>query len=126
MGEITNHLVKFEKSLTGESQLMPTIAGSMLILMMRGLLSNFNFPYTQFGCANLTGDQLVDPVWETIAQLERQRLKVLCLTSDGASTNRRLWSLHSKGRVLCDRGVLYKILNVYTPEPSHYLYHEPR
>ena len=107
LGEINNHLMKFEKSLTGESQSMPTIAGSMLVMMVRGLLSKLNFPYAQFACANLTGDQLVDPVWEAIARLERQGLKVLCLTCDGASTNRRLWSLHGKDRDLSDRGVLY-------------------
>ena len=122
LGEINNHLMKFEKSLTGESQSMPTIAGSMLVMMVRGLLSKLNFPYAQFACANLTGDQLVDPVWEAIARLERQGLKVLCLTCDGASTNRRLWSLHGKDRDLSDRGVLYKVPNVYAPEPSRYLY----
>ena len=73
-------------------------------------------------CTNLTGDQLVDPVWEAIARLERQGLKVLCLTCDGASTNRRLWSIHGKDRDLGDKGVLYKVPNVYAPEASRYLY----
>ena len=63
MGEINNHLVKFEESLTGESQSMPTIAGSMLVMMVRGQLSKLNFSYAQFACANLTRDHLVDPVW---------------------------------------------------------------
>ena len=122
LGEINNHLMRFEKDLNGESQSMPNVAGTMLVIMVRGLLSKLNFPYVQFACANLTGDQLVDPVWEAIARLERQGLKVLSLTCDGASTNKRLWSIHGKGRDLSDRGVLYKVPNVYAPEPSRYLY----
>jgi len=94
----------------------------MLVIMVRGLLSKLNFPYAQFACANLTGDQLVDPVLEAIARLERQGIKVLCLTCDGASTNRRLWSIHGKGRDLGDKGVLYKVPNIYSPDPSRYLY----
>jgi len=47
---------------------------------------------------------------------------VLSLTCDGASTNRRLQRIHGKGRDLSDRGVLYKVPNVYAPEPSHFLY----
>ena len=38
LGKINNHLMKFEKSLTGESQSMPTIVDSMLVMMVRGLL----------------------------------------------------------------------------------------
>lgn len=29
----------------------------------------------------------VDPVWEAISQLERQGIRVMALTYDGASTN---------------------------------------
>ena len=38
---------------------------------------------------------LMDPVWKAIFRLERMGLHVLALTCDGASTNRRLWKLHS-------------------------------
>jgi len=48
--------MKFEKELNGKSQSMPNIAGTMLVIMVRGLLSKFNFPYAQFACSNLTGD----------------------------------------------------------------------
>jgi len=122
LGEINNHLMRFEKDLNGEPRSISDIAGTMLVIMVRGLVSKLNFPYAQFACANLTGDQLVDPVWEAIARLERQGLKVLCLTCDGASTNRRLWSIHGKDRDLGDKGVLYKVPNVYAPEASRYLY----
>ena len=82
-----NHLLQFQAALESESTLQP-LANSMLVLMVRGLFSNLNFPYAQFSCSKLTGDLLYDPVWEAISRLERQGIRVMCLTCDGASTNR--------------------------------------
>ena len=70
----------------------------------------------------LSGDLLVDPIWESISRLERQGIKVLALTCDGASTNRRLWNLHCKGRDITEKGVLYKVPNIYAADSSHFLY----
>ena len=46
----------------------------------------------------------------------------LHLTCDGASTNRGLWNLHGKGKDTSEKGVLYKVLNIYATDPSHCLY----
>ena len=73
MGDINNHLMNFERSLTdGPDEMIPSIASSVLVIMVRGLLNKLNFPYAQFACASLGGDLLVDPVWEAISRLERQ------------------------------------------------------
>ena len=69
------------------------LAKSMLVFMVRGLFSRLNFPYAQFACHTLTGELLVDPVWEAISHLERQGIRVMSLTCDGASSNRRLWKM---------------------------------
>ena len=90
--------------------------------MVRGLTSKLNFPYAQFACANLSGDLLVDPIREAISRLERQGIKVLALACDGASTNQRLWNLHCKGRDITEKGVLYKVPNIYAAHPSRFLY----
>ena len=123
MGDINNHLMNFERSLTDEpDETMPSIASTVLVIMVRGLLSKLNFPYAQFACTNLSGDLLVDPVWEAISRLERQGIRVLALTCDGASTNRRLWKLHSKGRDTSEKGVLYKVPNIYATDQSRFVY----
>ena len=57
-------------------------AKTMLVLMLRGLTSSLEFPYAQFACQNVTGEQLYNPVTEAIFRLERLGLKVnLTLTS---------------------------------------------
>ena len=121
LGDINNHLLKFEAILSGETSPAKPIAKTMLVIMVRGLFSKLNFPYAQFSCANITGDLLVDPVWETISRLERQGIRVLALTCDGASPNRRLWKLHgTKGEIT------YKIDNIYAdPVRPLYLISDP-
>ena len=81
----------------------------MLVLMVRGLFQKLNYPYVQFACSNLSGDQLFDPVWEAISRLEMLGFKVMALTCDGASPNRRLWKFHSKD----DSKMTYKVPNPY-------------
>ena len=83
----------------------------MLVLMVRGLFSKLAFPYAQFACASVTGDLLMDPVWEAISRLERQGIRVLALTCDGASANRRLWKLHGNSGE-----IINKVDNVFAPE----------
>ena len=118
LGDTNNHLLKFESSLSGDSH-MSSLANSMLVLMVRSLFSNLVFPYAQFACCNLSGNLLVDPVWEAVSRLERQGLRVLFLTCDGTSTNRRLWKLHSNGD---EQEVTFKVNNIFAPEGVRPLY----
>ena len=46
--ETNNHLMRFEKDLNGEPQSISDIAGTTLVIMVRGLVSKLNFPYAQF------------------------------------------------------------------------------
>ena len=49
LGATNNHLVQFQAAPESDSTPQP-LANSMLVLMVRGLLSNLNFPYAQFAC----------------------------------------------------------------------------
>ena len=118
LGEINNHLLKLENALNGED--MPQqLASSMIVLMIRGLFQKLNFPYAQFAVSKLSGDLLMDPVWEAIFRLEKIGFRVLAITCDGASTNRRFWKLHSNDTFV------NKIQNVYSPDRHIYLFSDP-
>ena len=114
LGETNNHLVDFELSSSTDRQL----AKSMVVLMVRGLFTDMNFPYAQFACCTITGELLMDPVWEAISRLERQGIRVMSLTCDGASSNRRFEKLHTKGK----RGLVYKVPNVFALDKPRFLY----
>ena len=99
LGDINNHLLKYEASLTAdhddECLNTPPLAKTMLVFMVRGLFTKLAFPYSQFACSSITGDLLFDPMWEAISRLERQDIRVLVITCDGASVNCRLWKVHA-------------------------------
>ena len=113
LGETNNHLVDLELSLSTDREL----AKSMVVLMVCGLFAAINFPNAQFACCSLSGELLMDPVWEAISRLERQGICVMALTCDGASSNRRLKKLHTKGK-----GPVYKVPNVFAADKPRFLY----
>ena len=119
LGETNSQLLEFEAALSQESKRAP-LASSMLVLMVRGLFYKLCYPYAQFGCANLSGDQLFDPVWQAISRLERLGFCVLALTCDGASPNRRLWKLHSQTGEM-----IYKVPNPYATDRQLYFISDP-
>ena len=83
----------------------------MLVFMVKGLFSRLDFPYAQFPCTAVSGDQLFKPFWEAVCRLERCGFKVLGLTADGLSANRRLFKLHQPGTQL-----VYKVPNPYATD----------
>ena len=109
LGDTNNRLLEFENALYNDDNddELP-LATSMLVLMVRGLFCKLNFPYAQFACNSMSGDLLFDPVWEAVSRLERLGFRVLGLTCDGASSNRRLWKLHSSTDEM-----IYRVPNIY-------------
>ena len=110
LGRTNNQLLEFENALAAKKT-EPTLASTMLVFMIRGLLCKFNYPYAQFACSDISGSRIFDPMWEAIARLERLGFCVLGLTCDGASPNRRLWKLHSDSGEL-----IYKVPNVFADD----------
>ena len=77
LGDVNDELVKMEKD--GELQLAKHV-------LVRRILFKLEFPYAHFGTQNITGDLLL---WESIRRFEAREIKVLCVTADGASPNRK-------------------------------------
>lgn len=78
--------------------------------MVRGLFSSLKFPYAHFPTKSLTGDELFSIVWEGIERLERCGFKVMAITADGASSNRKFFRMYSSANLT------YKTPNPYTSE----------
>ena len=122
LGEVNNYLMKFEGEIVGEEEELQQLATSMFVIMARALFYNFDFPYVPLACSTLSGNLLMDPVWEAVFRLERMGLAVLTLTCDGVSPNRRLWKLHSSS----DKSdLLYKVPNIFAPEWYLYFFCDP-
>ena len=123
LGDINSHLLKFEQTFMDKKEdLMLPHANSMLVILVRGLFSQLKFPYAQFPCTELSGDQMYDPFWEAVGRLELCGFKVLALTCDGLAANRRLFKLHNPK----SSSLVYKVSNSYaTDGRSLYFFVDP-
>lgn len=109
LDDINDTLTELERS--GSVPAKP-IATHVLGLMVRGVFTSCKFPYAHFLTRNLTGDQLFSVAWEAVERLERAGLKVIAITADGASPNRKMFRMNSNStNPLC-----YKTRNPYSKE----------
>ncbi len=89
LGDVNDSLLQMENE---DSH--PAVAKYVLVLMVRGLLFDLKFPLAHFGTQGVTADILQPLVWEAVPLLELTGLKVLCVTADGASPNRKFFRMH--------------------------------
>ena len=105
------YLSAFEKSIEQDENVEENVlANSMLVFLVKGLFHKFEFPYSQFPCTALSGDEMYDPLWEAVGRLELCGFNVMGLRCDGFSANRRFFRLHNpttKGTMM------YKVDNPY-------------
>ena len=99
LDEVDNQLSLMEQSPTSNT---PQSATHLLTVMVRGLFTSCRFPYAHFPTTSLTSHQLLPIVWNAVERLERIGVKVVAITADGASPNRKMFRLHSpSGTEIC-------------------------
>ena len=116
LGDVNDSLDKFEQQCqNGERRVISeeSVATHMLVFMIRGLFTNLEFVFAQFPTHGVTGDSLFPIVWEAIRNIEECGLKVIVVTADGASPNRKLFKMHQG---LASNKVVYKTLNPYSQD----------
>ena len=93
----------------------------MLQFMVRVISAHLNYPVAHFATSILTAEQLYAIVWDLIGSLESIELKVIIITADGASANRKFFCMHADpaGKNVAN-GVVYKTTNVYAPDREVY------
>ena len=109
------HLSDVENQLSESNISDNSVATHLLCLMVRGVFTGLHFPYAHFATAEVTGSSLFFMVWEAIERLERLGFKVIAVTGDGASTNRKLFNIHSVSK----DDVCHRVKNPYTTEERY-------
>ena len=92
LGDINNHLTQLERQYSNNTQ-STNLATTIMVLMIRGLFNSFTFPYASFPTSNLAGEQMVPIFYEALMRIERCGLKVVSITLDGNSVNRKFIKL---------------------------------
>lgn len=117
LGEINNTLNTFEQRCKdGEQPIINegAIATHMLVFMIRGLFTSLEVPFAQFPTNGVTGDELFPIVWEAIRNIEECGLKVMVVTTDGASPNCKFFKMHQASKSPGE--IVYKTPNPYSPD----------
>ena len=113
LGEVTNQLLEFERKCASElndDHYFPPIDKYISCFMVRIIFQHVNFPYAQFATTGTSLDEIFPLVWEAIKHLKLIGLKVLFLTSDGASLNCKFYNLHRNK----SRELVYKTPNIFS------------
>ena len=113
LGDINNELLQLENNTEH-----PPIATHVLVLMVRGIFFKMESPYAHFGTDGISADMLFPIVWEAIRCLEIDGIKVISITADGDSSNRKFFKMHKS---LTDQSLCYKTLNPYANN-ERYIY----
>lgn len=112
LGEVNNLLGDMERELKNPNTRRP-LAKVMLVFMVRGLFTAIKFPYVQFAATSTKSATLFPLFRQVVSRLTRLGLCVVAVTCDGASDNRRLFSLHDTASKM-----VYKTTNVYSKEQN--------
>ena len=88
-----NRLSAFENSITQSQNTLP-VAKQMFTVMAIGTFTNLCFPYSHYPTAGITGERLFPIIWENIQALGCAGFKVMSLTGDGCSGNKKFFHMH--------------------------------
>ena len=124
IGSLNSDLEALEKSLNGihtDTPHRPQLAGSMLVLMARrAIRPSSSLPIAQFPTSSLSGEKLYPIVWDAIEGLELNGFKVLYITCDGLSANRRFFRISQDP--VDSLAYPYKTANPYNPQRKTYFF----
>lgn len=90
----------------------------MLVFMIRGLFTSLKFPYIQYPAASVKGEHIFPLVRQVMKHLTVLGLRVMTITCDGASDNRRMFAMFNN-----DSNLSYKTINVYSSTKEEVFFH---
>ena len=70
------------------------IATHILAFLIRSIVNPFKFSLANFATSGASASQMFPLLWKTIGICELNSLKVLAVTCDGASSNRKLFKMY--------------------------------
>ena len=114
-----NQLMALEQAMLNDN---PTVAKYMLVFMVRGACTDFKYPLSCYATDGIKSELLDTVVWDAVETLEVNiGVRILYMTCDGASPNRRFFDLHGDGKpVWFTQNLVDPSRNIYfISDPPH-------
>ena len=101
-----------------------SIATHVLVFLIRGIVNPFKFPLANFATSSATSIQIFNLFWKAVGIVEKKGfLKVMAVTCDGASANRKFFQIHRYFQFNRNHEVIYKTQNLYSSaDENRYIY----
>ena len=127
LGETNQELARLESTLKDEEPSSTNLASHILTVMARGILSRFNYPIGYFSTKTADADQLFNIIWDGVGSMEMSGIKVMAFISDGASQNRKFYSMHrlADSSNVSPEGCVYWCPNRYDITRKIYFFSDP-
>ena len=109
LGELNNLLADYEQQLSSTETAPRPLGKCMLMFMVRGLFTSLKFPYVQFPTASTKGSDIFPLVRQAIKHLTRLGLVVTTITCDGASDNRKMFSMFNSKQTLLIKRLMFLV-----------------
>jgi hypothetical protein len=120
LDDVGNAVLNMEQNM--DEQRPQELAKYVLVLFVRGIATDLQFPLAHFATGGISADILYPIIWEALEILEvTVGLKVLFITCDGASPNRRFFKLHQLPQQINDSTV-YCTDNPFAVGENRYLF----
>ncbi|KAK3920609.1 DNA transposase [Frankliniella fusca] len=95
LSDVEEELVQLEAEISEKAEPRKQIAKKLLVYMATGITNSLIGIVGVFTTGgNFTAGQIYTRTWNVIYRLENLGMKVLCLTSDGASVNKKFFKMH--------------------------------
>ncbi|KAK3915666.1 Transposable element P transposase [Frankliniella fusca] len=92
---VEEELQKMQSELNSKTY-KPKLAKKVLVFMAQGITSDIKDVVAVFSTDDLSSSHLYDRTWDVIYHLEESDIKVLTVTCDGASINRKFICMHER------------------------------
>ena len=112
-GSINSYMDNVERQCESTEDNVRGVASHMLLFMVRGLFTTLEFPYSQFPTTGVSAHKLFPMVWEAVYNLEALGFRVVAFSCDGATSNRKFFSMHGNG---------HKTNNPYSDDPTREIF----
>lgn len=93
----------------------------MLVLMLRGLFTDFTFPYASFPSTSNTGEQSIPIFLEALIRIEASGFHTTFITLDGNTVNRKFFKLISSN----EGSMKHKFKNPLSNDREIFLFSDP-
>ena len=102
-------------------QKLDEVTSYILVFLFRSVINPLKFSLTNFATSNAKSIQMFPLFWKAVGICEENcNLKVVRVTSNGASSNRSMYRMHlnmtKEEDINDDVDVVYRILNVFADE----------